>query len=250
MQNRLVSRPVWDWGEQFADKDLALFTNPLYKKPPEQQSSARRSMAVVLPPSAVPLPGLHKPVNSRFSVNFPSPAHQHKSIPEVRTKSNQVKRIIHQIKINCFINLFHCIHSFWRFAFWHHKRPFVIWKFGCSAIIDGCQYLKSVTVAIHKSISSIEWYWAVFRSFSKICRWDHSTIQIHQSPHQPNRMIIWYKTCRWSAHFFHSHATPLIQTNWLTFWHQAMICLPRDPFLMDYLFNKRAIKPTIPYLLQ
>lgn len=84
-QNRLVLRPIWDWGEQFSDKDLALFTNPLYKKPPEQQNN-RRTMAVVLPSSAVPLPGLHKP-NARFSVNLPSqlssPAHTLKSQPEV-----------------------------------------------------------------------------------------------------------------------------------------------------------------------
>lgn len=77
-------RPVWDWGEQFSDKDLALFSNPLYKKPPEQQNNARKSLAVVLPPSAVPLPGLHRPNNARFSVNFAaSPAHAKKAIPEV-----------------------------------------------------------------------------------------------------------------------------------------------------------------------
>lgn len=25
-------RPVWDWGEQFSDKDIVLFSNPLYNK--------------------------------------------------------------------------------------------------------------------------------------------------------------------------------------------------------------------------
>lgn len=91
VQHRLVLRPIWDWGEQFADKDLALFTNPLYKKPPEQQGNARKTMAVVLPSSAVPLPGLHKP-NARFSVNLSSqlsssPAHILKSQPDVSVQS-------------------------------------------------------------------------------------------------------------------------------------------------------------------
>lgn len=84
----MIMRPVWDWGEQFSDKDLALFTNPLYKKPPEQQINARKSLAVVLPSSAVPLPGLHNPKNARFSVNLQSkinsPAHTQKTQPEVR----------------------------------------------------------------------------------------------------------------------------------------------------------------------
>ncbi|XP_031617006.1 myotubularin-related protein 10-B [Contarinia nasturtii] len=83
-KNRLVLRPVWDWGEQFADKDLALFTNPLYKKPIEQQNNARKSLAVMLPSTAVPLPGLHRPNNARFSVNVSSPSHVLKSTPEVR----------------------------------------------------------------------------------------------------------------------------------------------------------------------
>lgn len=86
-QHRIILRPVWDWGEQFSDKDLALFSNPLYKKPPEQQLNARKSLAVVLPPTAVPLPGLHKPNNARFSVNLAgalnSPAHLQKTQPEV-----------------------------------------------------------------------------------------------------------------------------------------------------------------------
>uniref|UniRef100_A0AAG5DF19 Myotubularin phosphatase domain-containing protein n=1 Tax=Anopheles atroparvus TaxID=41427 RepID=A0AAG5DF19_ANOAO len=29
--DHVVLRPVWDWGEQFEDKDLALFVNPLYR---------------------------------------------------------------------------------------------------------------------------------------------------------------------------------------------------------------------------
>lgn len=85
-------RPVWDWGEQFSDKDVALFTNPLYKKPPEQQNHARKSLAMMLPPTAVPLPGLHKPQNnSRFSVNLASLTSQTqmaKIAPEVSSNYN------------------------------------------------------------------------------------------------------------------------------------------------------------------
>lgn len=57
----LVLRPVWDWGEQFADKDILFFTNPFYKRPQQQglERTAgipnRKSMAV-LPMSAVQLP--------------------------------------------------------------------------------------------------------------------------------------------------------------------------------------------------
>lgn len=80
----LVLRPVWDWGEQFTDKDLALFNNPLYNKPAEVVNAARRSMAI-LPPDAIPLPGLQKK-NMRFSMNIgsmsaASPTHAPK--PEV-----------------------------------------------------------------------------------------------------------------------------------------------------------------------
>lgn len=59
-------RPVWDWGEQFGDKDLALFVNPLYKKPPDQPSNLRKTI-MGLPSSAIPLPGMHE-ANSRHSM--------------------------------------------------------------------------------------------------------------------------------------------------------------------------------------
>ncbi|XP_039291181.1 myotubularin-related protein 10-B [Nilaparvata lugens] len=32
--NPLTLRPVWDWGEQFLDRDVMLFSNPLYVHPP------------------------------------------------------------------------------------------------------------------------------------------------------------------------------------------------------------------------
>lgn len=64
---KVVLRPVWDWAEQFSERDIALFNNPLYKKPVEQLTLTRKSMAV-LPSNAIPLPGLHRPINARFSL--------------------------------------------------------------------------------------------------------------------------------------------------------------------------------------
>ncbi|XP_017086942.2 myotubularin-related protein 10-B [Drosophila bipectinata] len=32
LDSQLVLRPVWDWGEQFSDKDKMFFTNPLYQR--------------------------------------------------------------------------------------------------------------------------------------------------------------------------------------------------------------------------
>lgn len=58
-KNGLVMRSVWDWAEQFADKDILFFTNPLYRRvQPTGAGGAdatphRKSM---LPPSAVQLP--------------------------------------------------------------------------------------------------------------------------------------------------------------------------------------------------
>lgn len=50
---KIILRPVWDWGEQFSDKDIALFSNPLYKRPPEIIHSRKSAF---LPPNAVALP--------------------------------------------------------------------------------------------------------------------------------------------------------------------------------------------------
>ncbi|XP_055919388.1 myotubularin-related protein 10-B [Eupeodes corollae] len=54
---KLVLRPVWDWSEQFADKDKVFFTNPFYQK--RQEVLSRKSIAI--PPNAIRLPGLQKP---------------------------------------------------------------------------------------------------------------------------------------------------------------------------------------------
>ncbi|XP_017015965.2 myotubularin-related protein 10-B [Drosophila takahashii] len=49
--SQLVLRPVWDWGEQFSDKDKMFFSNPLYQRQKgdrflEAATAHRRSLAV------------------------------------------------------------------------------------------------------------------------------------------------------------------------------------------------------------
>lgn len=44
INEQLILRPVWDWGEQFSDKDILLFANPFYKKPSNDRSDVRRTM--------------------------------------------------------------------------------------------------------------------------------------------------------------------------------------------------------------
>lgn len=69
---------MWDWGEQFSDKDIVLFANPLYKKPPEP---SRKTMAF-LPPTAIPLPGLHQ-TGSRMTMHFSQMTSVASQLPEV-----------------------------------------------------------------------------------------------------------------------------------------------------------------------
>lgn len=54
LNDRIILRPVWDWGEQFSDKDIALFANPLYKKPPDVGYVQEKKIR--LPPTAFRLP--------------------------------------------------------------------------------------------------------------------------------------------------------------------------------------------------
>lgn len=91
-QGNLILRPVWDWGEQFADKDLALFSNPLYKKPIEQQNFNARKSVAILPSSAIPLPGLHNPsrlslspLNQSHSITSPAHQNQKSTVSYIRT---------------------------------------------------------------------------------------------------------------------------------------------------------------------
>ncbi|XP_065094189.1 myotubularin-related protein 10-A, partial [Ochlerotatus camptorhynchus] len=54
INDRIIVRPVWDWGEQFSDKDIALFTNPLYKKVSDTGHVVEKKLR--LPPTAYRLP--------------------------------------------------------------------------------------------------------------------------------------------------------------------------------------------------
>lgn len=63
--DHIVLRPVWDWDEQFEDKDLALFTNPLYRaspidEPPRAQSNRSN-------PPVRPVPSMLYSIGQRAS---------------------------------------------------------------------------------------------------------------------------------------------------------------------------------------
>jgi hypothetical protein len=49
---------VWDWAEQFSERDIALFTNPLYKKPVLSEQEIELNKKSKLPPTAYKLPGM------------------------------------------------------------------------------------------------------------------------------------------------------------------------------------------------
>lgn len=57
-ENELIPRPVWDWSEQFLEKDKLFFANPFYQKQ-KQEVPCRRSVAI--PAGGIMLPGLAKP---------------------------------------------------------------------------------------------------------------------------------------------------------------------------------------------
>lgn len=75
----MVLRPVWDWGEQFSDKDIALFSNPLYKKPlsleqdPVPDGGIRKSR---IPAGALLMPGAED-LRQQFGDNLSVARHQH-----------------------------------------------------------------------------------------------------------------------------------------------------------------------------
>lgn len=73
MQEKILLRPVWDWGEQFSERDIALFTNPLYKKPVLSEQEIEQNKKSKLPPSAFKLPGIEdikKKASQRTSVDI------------------------------------------------------------------------------------------------------------------------------------------------------------------------------------
>lgn len=101
--------------------------------------------------------------------------------------------------------------------------------------LNSFRYSKSKMVAIHKSISSIAWFWAVFQSYNKTCRPVHSTIR---PQHRHKLTTIRLKICLRLAHFSHFHATHPTQMNWGTFWPTAQSCWLKAPFSTVYPFNK------------
>lgn len=68
---QLTSRPVWDWGQTFTDKDIMLFSNPLYRRPTMSDADIENHRRSKLPPSALKLPGMDVlPIKSpRFSLH-------------------------------------------------------------------------------------------------------------------------------------------------------------------------------------
>ncbi|XP_017155825.1 myotubularin-related protein 10-B [Drosophila miranda] len=80
----LVLRPVWDWSEQFTDKDKMFFSNPLYQRQRNEAMShsssaglqSRRSLAVGQPGMAASTP-------SRNTIN-PQLFATHSSVPQDR----------------------------------------------------------------------------------------------------------------------------------------------------------------------
>lgn len=72
---------MWDWGEIFTDKDIALFSNPLYKKPQMSADDLEHHRKSKLPPSALKLPGMDiLPVKPQPKHRFSLQAGANKSI--------------------------------------------------------------------------------------------------------------------------------------------------------------------------
>lgn len=70
--DKLVLRSVWDWPEMLNEKEIALFSNPLYKKPQLSEQEIENTRKSRIPPSALKLPGMElmakNPVHQRFSL--------------------------------------------------------------------------------------------------------------------------------------------------------------------------------------
>jgi myotubularin-related protein 10/11/12 len=86
---KLIPRPVWDWAEQFHEKDIALFSNPLYRKPVFSEAEVAFNRRSKLPPSAVQLPCLNdlklinaknNPKSYRMSARISVPASTETSV--------------------------------------------------------------------------------------------------------------------------------------------------------------------------
>uniref|UniRef100_A0A1I8PYN7 Myotubularin phosphatase domain-containing protein n=1 Tax=Stomoxys calcitrans TaxID=35570 RepID=A0A1I8PYN7_STOCA len=83
---QLILRSVWDWSEQFLDKDKLFFSNPFYQKQ-KTEVPCRRSMAI--PAGGIMLPGLARPpppnlLNQQRSTISPANFVAQSSIPKDR----------------------------------------------------------------------------------------------------------------------------------------------------------------------
>jgi hypothetical protein len=102
--DRLVLRPVWDWGEQFTDKDIALFSNPLYKKPPVSEQDIETFRRSRLPASAFRLPAIDD-VKLKFGKNKTDSMRLSRSIPPTTTTSQVCIFIyFHLVLVSCLKN--------------------------------------------------------------------------------------------------------------------------------------------------
>lgn len=89
-------RPVWDWTDQFSDQDIALFANPLYKKPFDQPNVSKSIETRITKQSGILMPGIQNLNNNRIFKNMQrqnsslahnQPMHnqpEHKPFPEVQ----------------------------------------------------------------------------------------------------------------------------------------------------------------------
>lgn len=82
-QEQVILRPLWDWAEQFNERDILLFLNPLYKRANPIDTN-RKS---VFPPNSVALPGLT--ANSRITLNL-SQLHSMATTSTPTNSTNQV----------------------------------------------------------------------------------------------------------------------------------------------------------------
>lgn len=96
--SHLVLRPVWDWSEQFSEKDKFFFSNPFYQRQ-RQEIPCRRSIAI--PAGAIMLPGLAKTSAHRATFN-PHNFIQQSSIPKDRYLEPQHRMSVLGIWEQCY----------------------------------------------------------------------------------------------------------------------------------------------------
>lgn len=81
---------MWDWGEQFSDKDIALFSNPLYRKQANEFSADPKITRASVIPGAVQI--VNADVLKQFFRTHPGGPGHHESV--------RLSRNIQQMKLN------------------------------------------------------------------------------------------------------------------------------------------------------